>query len=51
MSRPSIYNRRMNAAIPKPARTAAFTEVACVLDLAACEHKGVGSKTANVIQL
>ena len=40
----------MNAAIPKPARNAAFTEATCVLDLAACEHEGVGSKTANVIQ-
>jgi len=30
------YNRRMNAAIPKPARTAAFTEVACVLEFCMC---------------
>ena len=28
--RPSAYKKRLDAAIPKPARTAAFTEVACV---------------------
>ena len=28
--RPSAYKRRLDAAIPKPARTTAFTEVACV---------------------
>ena len=30
------YNMRMNAAIPKPARTAACTEVACVLEFCMC---------------
>ena len=30
------YNRRMNAVIPKPARTAACTEVVCVLELCMC---------------
>ena len=48
-SRPSTYSRRMDAATPQLARTAAFTEAACELELLTCEHNGVGSKTANVI--
>ena len=37
--RPSAYKRRLDAAIPKQARTVAFTEVACVPEECMCALK------------
>ena len=42
--RPSAYNRRMDAAIPKPARIAVLMEVAGVPEDCMCAHV-VGPET------
>ena len=43
--RPSTYKKRTDAAIPKPARTAAFTEVACVPEDCICALKVSSEKS------